>query len=71
MVGHVVAVDHDEEAAGVVSGEIEAAHADAVIGTVIAGVEAADGGQGFAEGAVAVLAEVFGGEDGDAGGGVF
>jgi hypothetical protein len=48
VVGHIVAVDHDQKAAGIVSGEIKAADSNAVVGAVVSEVEAADGGQGFA-----------------------
>jgi len=65
-----MAVDHDQKAAGVVSGGIKAAHADAMVGAVITAVKAADGGERFSQSAIPILADILGGEDGYAGGGV-
>ena len=71
MVRHVVAVDHDQKTAGVVSRQIEAANADAVVRAVITAVKATDGGERFRQGAVTILADIFGRQNGHAGGGVF
>src|SRR5579872_6162028 len=71
MVRHVMSVDHDQKAACVVSRQIEAANAYAVVRAVITAVKTADGRERFRQGAVTILADIFGCEDSYAGRGVF
>ena len=66
-----MSVDHDQKAAGIVSWQIEAANADAVVRAIITTVKAAYRRERFRQRAVTILADIFGCKDGYAGGCVF
>ena len=65
-----MAVDEDQGAGVVIEGTGEAAVANVFVETVVADVEAGGGAQGVGEGAPAVVADIGGGQEGDAGGGL-